>query len=187
MQRAFESCWKLTDEHGRAVRFPGVFWKEQTTGPLRLACAPSGSCVRLVRALASTLDGPLLLLFVLRVSRRGRTPGRYQSPLLSNQEVDEFLVEFGEFFDRDARQCLWIGQPNKPGLIVWDSHQWLYGYGPLERMLEIAKSFDLTEGRAELPVPHCHNYHLVFDDLEEEVLDRFAWVRTPLLDGDDEM
>ncbi|MBL8876535.1 MAG: hypothetical protein JNM86_12135 [Phycisphaerae bacterium] len=105
---------------------------------------------------------------------------------MSSGEIDEFLREFGEFFDRDARHCVWIGQPNKSGLIVWDSHQWVYGYGPLEKMQRAAEARGLVSGRAEIPVPHKHNFHAIFDDAEEEVLSRFEWLRTPLLDGDDE-
>jgi hypothetical protein len=185
MTRAFERCFKYTDTDGQQLVHANTFRREQTTGPERLVCAPANTCLPLVRAFAGTLSPPLYLLFVLTVSRRGREAGRHQSDLLSQAQVSDFLHEFGEFLDRDARQQLWIGIPDGSSLIVWDNHQLVFAYGDLDRFTAAARELGLASGMEEIASPHAHNYHELFDDTEEEILDRFEWHRTPLRDGDD--
>jgi hypothetical protein len=185
MTRAFEKCFKCVDLNDAPIWHRNTFRREQTTGPERLVLAPAPSAVPVVRAMAAALDEPVYLLFVLRVSRRGREPGRYQSDLLTHEQLGEFLDEFGEFFDRDPRQHLWIGRPDSSALIVWDEHQIVYGYGPLAAFEEIASVCGLEPGDIEVQVPHAHYYHPHFDDTEDEILDRFTWQYFPLQEVDD--
>jgi hypothetical protein len=35
-----------------------------------------------------------------------------------------------------------------------------------------------------LPVPHAHQYHARFDVTQDEILNRFEWIRTPLTGQD---
>jgi hypothetical protein len=177
MARAFESCIKFTHLDDSPVIYPGVYWREQTSGPERLVLAPALSRIDLMRALSRAVDQDAYVLYVLRVPRRGHRQGRYQSPgVLDQQSRDEFLYEFGEYLDRDGRHQLWIGTPENSALIVWDEHQWIYCYGDLDAFERVARQAHLAPGRAEIPVPHSHCYHNLFDDTEDEMIGRYDWI-----------
>jgi hypothetical protein len=185
MTRAFESCHKLTGLDDTPVSYPGVYWREPTTGPERLVVAPKGSCLELVRSLSSAIESDAFLLYVLLVSRGAQQPGRYQTPhLLSQKERDDFLYEFGQALDRDGRHQLWIGAPHEGATLVWDQHQWVFCYGDLPRYEAIAVGSGLSQGVAQLPFPHAHCYHRIFDATVDQILSRFEWIRTDLTDAD---
>lgn len=186
MARAFQSCFKYTNLNGAQIERSDVYQHERTTDSERIALGPAGSCQPLVRELIATLTEPVLLLFVLTVSRRGRDLGRYQSKLMTTKEANAFLAEFGEFLDRDARQQLWIGTPDGSRMIVWDRHQIVYAYGQLDQVESVAQRLGFTLGHVGITALHCHHYHPLFDDTEEEILDRFEWRWSELHYGDDE-
>ena len=186
-RRRFEACFKFTDLDGAPLVMPNTFRRERA-GPVdRIAAAPAGACLPLVRAMAAHIGEPQYMLLVLHVSRREAPPGRYLGPLLSAADVDSFLHEFGEFLDRDGRQSLWIGNPapDQRALIVWDRHQVVYGYGPLDAFDAAARGLGLVPGEVDCPVPHTHQFHQLFDDTEEEILARYDWERTPLREEDE--
>lgn len=186
MVQAFKNCFKYTDLNGAEIERTDVYQRERTIGSERIALGPAGSCKSLVRELIAIMAEPVFLLLVLTVSRRDRQVGRYQSKLMTTREADAFLAEFGEFLDRDARQQLWIGTPDGSSLIVWDRHQIVYAYGHIDRVESVAQRLGFTHGRVGITAPHCHQYHPLFDDTEEEILDRFEWRWSDLHDGDDE-
>lgn len=182
---AFELCHKFTDADKNPVEYANVYQREQTNGPQRTVFAPAHGCLGLMRRLSRVIDADAFLLYLLRVSRCGNPPGRYQSPSpLDPDARDDFLDEFGQFLDGDARHQLWIGTPDNSSLLVWDHHQLVYAYGPLEVFERAAEVCGLRTGHVEVPVPHAHLYHAPFDGTEDAILDRFEWIYTPLTEQD---
>lgn len=184
MARAFESCFKYTDLGGEPFARTSTYAVESAGATKRVVLRPTDSCVSIVNALVHTLPNEVYLLIVLIASRRGRNSGRYQSPLMSLADAKDFLLEFGEFFDRDARSHLWIATPDGRSTIVWDNHQLVYAYGDVVRFEKMARGHGFLPGSVDLECPHRHNYHHLFDNNEEEVLDRFEWLCLPLQEGD---
>src|SRR5262245_32001832 len=89
--------------------------------------APDGC----VLELASSLVGPFQLLYVLHTTRVGAELGRYESPVLSVDQVHEFLRQFGAFLSQDSRHDFWLRSHDGDATIVLDRHNIIYAYGPL--------------------------------------------------------
>jgi len=71
-------------------------------------------------------------------------------------------------------------------MIVYDLHNVLFGYGPLdafETYLEGA-GFPRVE-TIELPFPHTHHYNERFDSDVDAILAAYAWERSPLTEQDE--
>jgi hypothetical protein len=161
--------------------------KEKTSGPERLVIAPRGHCIGLLQKLAACLEEPFLLLYVLIVPRGEGKAGRYQSEFsYSAIQLDEFLTSYEEFFEQDARQNLWIRSTSGSGLLVYDRHNLIYAYGPLEQFIAILRSAGLLESdKVHMPFPHAHNYHEEFDSHAKRLLTEEAWIMLPLRAGDE--
>jgi len=149
-------------------------------GSSRLIVSTAGSHVELLRALLNPRDGPFALLYVLRVPRtKGTLAGRYQSPLdLTYRDIETFLTRFREFFERDARHALWIKAFGGSAVqLVYDEHDLIYVYGPLEqyRTELIERAFPESDFEAPQDVTHIHHYHEHFDGDERCVLDDVPW------------
>jgi hypothetical protein len=154
-----------------------LFTVEQTTGPERLKIGADCDAVRLLVDLVSCMQQPLRVLYVLHVSRTDAEPARYESPPVTYEELVQFTSSFCEFFQRDARQDLWVGSRDTSDLLVLDRHALLYAYGPLERYADVLHEAGYKEGTIEIPVPHTHPK---FDSDEEQVLQYFTWIKSPL-------
>jgi len=167
--------------------YPNVWAVEKTTGPERLVIAPSLDQVGLMIELSRILPEPFGILYVLLVSRCGNEPSRYQSPYpCARDEMESFVGHFQEYFESDGRHHIWITSLPESATLVYDNHNVLYAYGPLERYQKILSRSGLNEGSVRFPVPHTHNYNAEFDDHEKKVLAHWDWRRYPLVAGDDE-
>lgn len=167
-------------------RYGHRFEVEQTTGPDRIKIGADNHRVKLLIALTECLAPPLYMLYVLHVPRSGSEAARYESPLLDQEKLAEFIWTFSEFFQRDARHDLWVGSIDGTGLLVLDSHGLLYAYGPQDRYTAVLRSHGLENGAVTIPSPHVHHYHMRFDVDEVELLRAFAWEKSPLMSGDRE-
>lgn len=166
--------------------YPDVWERARTTGPDRLVVAPSRDHVGWLLRLARTWPGEFGLLYVLLVSRTDREPGRYQAPRpLDFAELEAFLAEFGPFLSTDGRHHLWIASTRTDGLLVYDQHDVIYAYGPLDDYVGILRDAGLREGPVRFPAPHTHHYHAENDAAEAALLSRWEWIRTPLRPGDE--
>ncbi len=147
---------------------------------------PAHSHIRLVSSLATCLPEPYRILYVLVVSRSiAANAARYESANeLSRQGLGDFLAEFSEFFESDGRHHLWVANL-QGGTIVYDRHNLIYAYGPLDRFVEIAEAQGLHNGSVEIPVPHWHAYHADCDATQRRLLARWDWVESPLLTRDE--
>ncbi len=174
-------------DRGPAYTYEGVVHHENEGGPNgRLVMAPARGQVALVQRLVSCLPEPLRLLYVLVVPRGTNVlPGRYEAPELSRVETTDVLAEFSSFLEQDGRHHLWVASPGH-GTIVYDRHNLIYAYGPLECYERQAIQQGLHAGRPEVPSPHWHAYHPEFDASQHALLQRFDWVRSALRESDDE-
>ena len=116
--------------HGEWVAFsqPAVF---ECGG--RIVAGVAGSDPLVFERLVEQLEPPYYLLYLLHTPRGEAEPGRYQSPKLSLTEVTAFLARFRRFLSADARFDLWAHAPSENATVVWDRHDKLFAYGPLDR------------------------------------------------------
>ena len=130
--------------------------------------------------LSRCLEEPLYLLYVLHTSRGEADVGRYQSPELSLREVESFIGEFEPFLSADGRFDLWAYSPAQGATVVWDRHNLLHAYGPLERYAKELELLGFAPGEPEVPAPHTHHYHSEMDAFAKRATERFAWLHSPL-------
>lgn len=162
-----------------------VFSLEQTTGPERLQIGIPYESINPILALLKLLPEPLLLLYVLHTPR-GAEPGRYQSPDLGHIQVEVFLNDFNEFLEQDSRHDLWIYSPGAKATLVWDRHNILYAYGPLQLFTSALENAEYTTGFTNIPYPHRHFYHPNFDQQQYALLNAIDWYKTELRPEDEQ-
>jgi hypothetical protein len=171
-------------------------WKEHSHSPLyelgvagetqRLVIgAPSGQPEPFER-LALCLAPPYFLLYVLHTSRGEGELGRYQSSEISIEEFRSFMAEFGAYLSSDARFDLWLHSPSENATVVWDHHNQIFAYGPLDRFSTELRSLGFAEGTSAVPVPHQHNYRPECDAKATQLLSWFSWRRSSLRPEDEQ-
>ena len=166
--------------------YDNIWEIEQTTGPQRLVIAPSADQIDLLIKLARVLPEPFGVLYVLLVPRKGNQPGRYQCPRpCSRSEMESFLLEFKDYFESDGRHHVWVMSLPESSTLVYDQHNIIFAYGPLQEFTEILNESGFREGPVSIPSPHAHNYNAENDDTEERLLNHWAWIQSPLQPGDE--
>ncbi len=152
--------------------------RKDGAGPL-VAGVPGGDAQVFERLVAS-LEAPYFLLYVLHTPRGEGKHGRYQSPELSLAEVRTFLEQFRPFLAADGRFDLWAHSPAEQATVVWDRHDQLFAYGPLERFASELRALGFRPGTVAVPDPHQHHYRPECDALAKELLGAYTWHVTPL-------
>ncbi|ROL69480.1 hypothetical protein BK634_17210 [Pseudomonas chlororaphis] len=153
----------------------------------RIVAAVPGSDPEVVTRLVRCLSEPFILLYILHTPRGGEgEAGRYQSPELTRQEFEAFINEFTPLLSRDSRFDLWVYAPEENATVVWDRHDLLYAYGPLDAYTRELRALGFSHGQPEMPVPHAHNYHAKLDDLSRQLINRFEWRHSPLRPEDEQ-
>lgn len=150
-----------------------------------VAGIPDGDAA-IFAGLLDTLDGPFHLLYVLHTPRGEASPGRYQSPPLSKTEVSDWLREFTDFLRADARFDLWAHDPQANATLVWDRHNLLFAYGPLDRFEAALRERGFAEGDAIVPSPHEHHYRPEYDDDARRLIASQTWSYSPLRPEDEQ-
>jgi hypothetical protein len=69
--------------------------------------------------------------------------------------------------------------------LVYDQHNVIYAYGPLNRFEEVLRKQGFKTGAVRFPSPHAHNYNPENDEEETRVLEYCEWLPTPLMKDDD--
>ena len=174
----------LIGDTPRAFEYGNVFVREDAGGRPRLRVGLNESQDTCVRTLASPLSGPFQLLYVLHTTRTGAELGRYESPELTRADVELFLSEFGRFLCEDSRHDLWVRSHDDDATIVFDRHNLIFAYGPLELFERELQASGAQEGEPAVLGAHVHHYHPDWDDAERGVLRRFEWQVTPLRPSD---
>jgi hypothetical protein len=164
-------------------------WSTQrTTGSDRLVVAPArGHHVDTLLDLARCLREPFCILYVLVLPRTGEhATGRYQSPFPTNRaDTEAFVNRFRDYLEGDARHHLWLMSLPDSATLVYDNHDLLYAYGPLDKFRNSLAARGFREGRTVIPFPHSHRYNDVFDDAERDVMRYWEWRRSPLQPEDE--
>lgn len=165
---------------------PATFELPTPDGSQRITAGLPASDIDVILRLARVLSEPLILLYVLHTPRGEAEPGRYQSPPLTLQEVETFLREFREFMASDGRFDLWIYAPEERATVVWDRHNMIYAYGPLDAYTQAFRALGFTQGQAQVPLPHAHHYRSEFDELASKLIIWFDWQHSPLRPEDEQ-
>lgn len=170
-----------------AYEYPDLWDVQEINGPQRLIVAPSRGHVALMLDLCRELEGPFWLLYVLLLSRREEhAPGRYQSESeLDHEALDRFMRDFEEFLERDGRHHLWVHSATDQATLVYDNHNVIYVYGPLDRFERVIEQHGLRRADVRFPVPHTHSYNPEYDADEARLVSSRPWHHSPLRPGDD--
>lgn len=153
----------------------------------RLKIGASTKAIDLLLKLSDSLSPPFYCLYVLVVGRSASEAGRYQSPVLHDKEsLLDFLLAYKELFESDGRHHLWLSAPDEGATLVYDKHNVIYAYGPLQQYSAILQKAGYSEEDFDLPYPHGHYYHDVNDNKVEDLLSYWDWQCFPLqeLDSD---
>jgi len=177
---------QLRGAEEEAVNRSAVFVRQATTGPERLRIAVPASGPDPLPLLVSCLEEPFSVLYLLHTPRGGGEPGRYESPRLSREQLLAFLFTYHAFLAADGRHDVWVHAFSPPATLVWDRHDIVYAYGPLDQFQEALTEAGFTPGVPAIPDPHSHHYHAAFDPQEAAVLGAFAWRHSPLRPEDEQ-
>lgn len=164
-----------------------IFTTEVTSAQTqRLVAGVPGGDVSVLRKLAECFAPPLFVLYVLHTPRGEGHPGRYQSPSLEFGELHAFISRFASFVAGDARFDLWVHSPSTKGTLVWDRHNLMYGYGPIECFRHALCGLGFSEGKPTVPRPHMHHYRQELDADATSILSAYSWQYSPLRSEDEQ-
>jgi len=165
--------------------FPRVLRRNTTNvGTERItAGVPSGEDTAFARLLCAT-EPPYQLLYVLHTPRGEGASGRYQSPALEASQLRDFLLKYRDLLRFDSRFDLWGHSAQDQATVVWDRHNILYAYGPLDLFESELRSLGYSDGDVDASFPHEHYYRAELDHLAKDLLARFDWNVTPLRSED---
>lgn len=161
-----------------------LYEKQQTTGPQRLCIAAAGGFADLMLRMVMLTGGPCKLLYILHTARWGSETLRYESPALDLQQVTEFFEQFSEYLENDGRHEIWIHSRPQESNIVYDMHNLIYAYGPLDTFENLLLESGFREDKIEMPVPHTHHYNPEYDKYEDMVVKYYDWIKSPLHEDD---
>ncbi len=155
-------------------------------GGLRIVAGVPGGDQAIFRALTACLEPPYFILYVLHTPRGEGEAGRYQSSALSSAEFTEFLDQYAEYLRADSRFDIWSHSPKSGGTVVWDRHNLLFAYGPLDSYEHALRELGYEPGKPSMDFPHMHFYRDEFDDYAKSLLEHFEWRHTPLQPEDEQ-
>ena len=98
--------------------------------------------------------------------------------------MEKFFSEFQEYFESDGRHAIWLASLPASATLVYDQHNVIYAYGPLEQYEQIVRDRGFQEQTVRFPAPHSHNYNPQYDEQEQKVLNYWDWRRSQLIVGD---
>jgi hypothetical protein len=175
-------------ENGNWVEhsFPPVFAQEAVKGGVRIVAGVPGGDPLVFHSLVSALEPPCFLLYVLHTSRGEGKPGRYESPDLRNEQILAFIERFGSYMRSDSRFDIWAVSTTDESKIVWDRHNRLFAYGPLDRFASELRAIGFHSGATQIPSPHSHNYRAQFDAHAAALLAAFNWSYSTLRPEDEQ-
>ena len=162
-----------------------VLNREVVRGVERLRIALDDGHQAFIRTVTRRLSGPFQVLYVLHTSRTDAELGRYESPELNAEAVHVFLDRFDGFLSEEARHDLWVRSHGDDATIVWDRHNLIFGYGPLDVLESVLLQRGVRPGAPPpIPDPHVHHYHPERDAEERAVLQALDWHFKPLRESD---
>lgn len=177
----------LVEGEWQPHRYANMFLREPTTGPERLRIGPRDRHSQLLLGLAAEIAPPYKLLYVLHTPGTAAIAARYESPALDRREVEELFGRFAAFFAGDGRHDVWLHSGPDEATLVWERHDLLYAYGPLERFETVLLRYGLRRGGPlAIPSPHSHRYHDEWDEAEGALVQFLQWRITSLRPEDEQ-
>ena len=155
----------------------------------RITIGPTSRHIALLLELVKVLPPPYGILWILVHPSSGLNPGRYQSPLIEELEDLELLLwRYQEFFEQDGRHHIWVMSPHTGAQLIYDNHNLIYAYGPLDDFASVLQSEGLTEVDCPIliPSPHGHNYNPGNASTEDEFFAELEWQHFPLVEDHDD-
>lgn len=154
----------------------------------RLIVAPRINQIDVMLDLVKFLRPPFIVLYVLQVGNEEIVPGRYElDQSFSYEELTRFFRRFRDFFENDGRHHIWVRSDASDATLVYDQHNVIYAYGPLDEFEKVCMRNGLSQGNVEIPFPHVHAFQARFDDELVALLSEWTWIRSDLVEGVDEV
>lgn len=178
--------WRIAEEWKPHSHAPHFDIDRLSSGTLRLVAGVPGGDSAVLLKLIECLEAPFFALYVLHTPRGEGSPGRYQSPELELADLQAFVSRFSHFFAGDARFDLWVHSPSTQGTLVWDRHNLLHGYGPIDCFGRALGSLGFTAKAPVVPDPHRHHYRHEFDEEAKALLSEYSWHYSPLRPEDEQ-
>ena len=169
-------------------KYGNLFFRQPCGKTERLVIGPDSNHVDLLIELSGKLKGhPWYILYVLLIPRRNnRPPGRYASPPLDTHEkLSAVLYDFKAFFETDGRHHIWIGSGADDGLLIYDQHNVIFAYGPMDSFENILNTYGFKRQDFWFPSPHAHSYLSTNDAEEERLMAQMHWEYFPLQESDE--
>ena len=167
-------------------QYGNLFAIESGDGWYRLRIGPNRNHIQLLDRLSERWSTPdYYVLYVSLISHTGKKPGRYQSPILSKDDLDLFLHTHKDFLENYGGQHLWVGHPENNDLIIYDQHNIIFAYGDIAGYRDVLNAENFREGSFSIPCPHSHSYESSLMPYEDDLFAHFDWVWSELQDGDD--
>ena len=177
------------DRDGNAIDhdYGNIYFRQPCGESERLVIGPTGAQVKLLDELAATYPTQrFYVLYILLLSHGGRSPGRYQSPVMENHEdLQLFIWTFQNFFECDGRHHVWIASPDSDDLLVYDQHDVIFGYGNLDAFESVLNNGGFNQQEFWFPSPHSHSYDPANVNAEDELMAYFDWQFFELQAGDE--
>ena len=130
-------------------------------------------------------DGTIPDALCLAHDEDGRRARAIRESRAQRGSVQAFLDSFGPFLSEDSRHDFWIRAHDDNATIVWDRHDLIYAYGPLDAFESVLRDIGLrADTPPSIPDPHVHHYHAERDGDERAVLQAFDWIVKPLRESD---
>jgi len=173
----------------------GTFEPQAAPRHYQRLAGPWGDCValgaaaepiRLLLEFARYLSGPFAVLYLLPEPHGAHRPGRYQSPFpLGRRKVVEFCERFESFLGRDGRHAVWIMTGDCAERLIYDRHEMIFAYGPLEEFERTLAVAGYTPAKIKIPLLRNHHGQADLDPELDRLLDWWPWIRCPLWPGDE--
>jgi hypothetical protein len=166
---------------------PPIFTRrEYSDGTVSIvATAPKGDAL-IFRRLIECLQPPYMLLYLLHMPRGEGEAGRYTSELLERPQALQIIDRFAGLLGGDGRHDFWLRSNAENATVVWDRHNLIHAYGPLERYAEALTALGFSPGEPEIPSPHVHHGRAEFDADSRTLLEAVQWYHSPLRPEDNE-
>ena len=166
-----------------------IYFEQPCGDATRIVIGPSSDYVDLLIEMSAELIGqPWFVLYVLLVplapaiAPRAVTNPRRSRP---TPGLSAFLSAFRGFFESDGRHHLWVGSASNDGVLVYDQHNVIFAYGPLDQFRSILQARGFREAEFWFPSPHAHSFQPENDSEEERLMSESEWRYFPLQPGDE--
>lgn len=153
----------------------------------RLIVWASEDAIEYLLQLIDKTKGPYSLMYILKSTRCNNEIARYSISGVKYEEVGSFLKRFEDFFEYDSRHRILVqALSEKLTYFVYDEENMLLAYGDTDKFKSVLNEYGFTEYNKSLvfPDPHMHMYQEEFDEEENEVVNYFNWIKSPLQEID---